>query len=122
VLSFLVGSSRFEEEIITGPSGSFSFRFEPSKLAEKHGIRNWTGEWRVTASWRGSETYSESQISSSFVVLAPLWVEQWFPLVSALSAGLVGGLAVAVIRARRTYAPPPPSKSKERLVFEVREG
>ncbi len=120
VLSFSVGDSRFEEETLTGPGGAFSFRFDPSKLAEHHGVTRWTGEWRVTASWQGSETHSGSQILSSFIVLAPLWVEQWFPLASALSAGLLGGLAVAVVRARRTYAPPPPSKSKERLVFEVK--
>jgi hypothetical protein len=120
-LSFSVGDSRFEEETTTGPGGAFSFRFEPSKLAERHGVARWTGEWRVTASWQGSETHSGSQVLSSFVVLAPLWVEQWFPLASALSAGLLGGLAVAVVRARRTYAPPPTSRSKERLVFEVKE-
>jgi hypothetical protein len=121
VLSFWVGESKFEETVLTESGGTFSFKFEPSKLAEKHGIKDWTGEWRVTASWTGSDIYSGSQVSSSLLVLAPLWVEHWFPLASALSAGLLGGLTVAVIRARKTYAPPPLSKSKEKLVFEVKE-
>jgi hypothetical protein len=120
-ISFQVGGYRFEEETTTGPGGGFSFRFEPSELAEKHRVPERTGEWRVTASWRGSEAYEKSEYSLYFRVLSPLWVEQWFLPASALGIGLLGGLTIAVVRARKTYAPTPPSKSRERLVFEVRE-
>lgn len=69
VLSFWVGDRRFEEQTYTEPGGVFSFRFEPSKLAERHGVPNWTGEWSVTASWQGDKTYSESRVRLSFSVL-----------------------------------------------------
>ncbi|MEM2282482.1 MAG: DNRLRE domain-containing protein [Candidatus Hadarchaeales archaeon] len=117
-LTFKVGGASFTEEVTTGPGGGFSFEFEPRELAEKHGVKEWTGEWEIRVGWEGSEVYFGAARLYRMQVLPPLWVEEWFPLVSALSVGALGGLTVAVVRMRRTYLPQKP-KSGEKLVFEL---
>lgn len=117
-LTFRVGGTSFTEEVTTGPGGSFSFEFEPRQLAEKHGVEEWTGEWEIGVGWEGSEVYLGAARLYRMQVLPPLWVEEWFSVVSALSVGALGGLTVAVVRMRRTYLPQKP-KPGEKLVFEL---